>query len=330
MACRAGLARRQGRAARRVLAAPGHHGIALRPDGLRGLEGVLAPERSTGPVPARRPCPPVRPVGAPDGDAHAARGGLPRGAGGTAAGRWQLGAARPGTQLLFAAVHDRGGDAPGQPPRRGVPVRSDRQPGAARVRGAEAHAVVGRHRVHPCGAGRYRCGQVWRQLRRLLHRPATGRGQRLRPGRVAGRAGAPVHRGSGRFQPVLRGVDHRRPPPPHASAEWNPAGGRHPGLDPAVGGIARLPGRRGAAHARRVGAGLPRRAHHRDVRVWHRPGHCPGRARGLRAAGMAGGRRHCGSGHVAAAGGIARHPVRPGSGRIRLDAARRHRSGRHE
>ena len=34
------------------------------------------------------------------------------------------------------------------------------------------------------------------------------------------------------------------------------------------------------------------RAHHRDVRVWHRPGDCPGRARGLRAAGMAGGGRH--------------------------------------
>ncbi len=53
----------------------------------------------------------------------------------------------------------------------------------------------------------------------------------------------------------------------------------------------------------------------------------PGRARGLRSAGMAGGGRHCGPGHVAAAGGNARHPPRPDSGRIRLDAARRHRGG---
>ena len=49
----------------------------------------------------------------------------------------------PRTQLLFATVHDRGGDGPGPPHRGGVPVRSDRHPGAARVRGAEAHAVVG-------------------------------------------------------------------------------------------------------------------------------------------------------------------------------------------
>ena len=37
------------------------------------------------------------------------------------------------TQLLFAAIHDRGRVTPGPPHRGGVPVRSDRHPGAARV-----------------------------------------------------------------------------------------------------------------------------------------------------------------------------------------------------
>ncbi len=144
---------------------------------------------------------------------------------------------RPAEEYLFAVI--------------GTPARpaSSAEPKPLRLWAAT--------RVHPCGAGRYRCGQVWRQLWRLLRRPATGRGQRLRRRRVAGRPRAQIHRGSGRLQPVLRGVDHRRPPPPHAAVEWNPVGGRHPRLDPAVGAMARLPGLGGAAHARRVGAKLP-------------------------------------------------------------------------
>ena len=67
-----------------------------------------------------------------------------------------------GTQLLFAAVHDRGGDAPGQPPRRGVPVRSDRHPGAARVRWEpkpmRLWIATEYIRAAPGGTGAAKCG----------------------------------------------------------------------------------------------------------------------------------------------------------------------------
>ena len=58
--------------------------------------------------------------------------------------------------------------------------------------------------LHPGRARRHRRGQVRRQLRRRVHRAAAGGRQGLRPGGLAGRGRAPLGRGDGRDEPVLR------------------------------------------------------------------------------------------------------------------------------
>ncbi len=70
--------------------------------------------------------------------------------------------------------------------------------------GDQAGEGVAVDRVHPGRARRYRRGEVRRQLRGRLPRPGAGHGEGLRPGRVARRRRAPLGRGDGRHEPVLR------------------------------------------------------------------------------------------------------------------------------
>jgi hypothetical protein len=319
---RSRVARRPDRSARRLHPAPGHHGVPLWTDDLRRHEGVLAAGRAPCALPAPRPRRPVRAVGPPDGHARTGGGGLRRGGGGAAARRRRLGAASAWPELLPAAVPDRRRDAPVQPARRGVPVRGDRQPRPARHGRARADPAVGVTRVRPRGRRRHGHDQVRRQLRRLLPRAAGGRGARLPPGRLAGRARAPVRRRGRRLQPVLR----RGRPARHAAAERDAAGRHHPRFDPAAGGTARPDRRRRAGHPRRLGTRLPGGARHRDVRVRHRPRRRAGQPR--RDAGRRVGdrRRHHRPGHPPPAERPAGRPVRRRARRVRL-AARRHPRG---
>ena len=70
--------------------------------------------------------------------------------------------------------------------------------------GAQAGHGLAVRGLHPGGAGRHRRGQDGRQLRGRVRGPAAGRGPGLRPGGLAGRRGAPLGRGNGRDEPVLR------------------------------------------------------------------------------------------------------------------------------
>ena len=70
--------------------------------------------------------------------------------------------------------------------------------------------------VRPGGGRRHRRGQVRRQLRRQPARPAAGRREGLRPGGLARRGGAPLGRGDGRDEPVLRLPGGRPDPAAHA------------------------------------------------------------------------------------------------------------------
>ncbi len=120
--------------------------------------------------------------------------------------RPRLGACRPGHVAVPASVHDRD---------RG---RARRQQGLLALhlpahRLARRFVLPRRHqagqgvaldRVHARGARRHGRGQVRRQLRGVLRRAGARHGAGLRPGRVARRRRAPLGRGDGRDEPVLR------------------------------------------------------------------------------------------------------------------------------
>ena len=77
-------------------------------------------------------------------------------------------------------------------------------PAAAYFGGGQARHRLALHRVHPRRPRRHRLRQVRRQLRGGLRRPAPGRRAGLRPGGLARRGRAPLRRGDGRDEPVLR------------------------------------------------------------------------------------------------------------------------------
>ena len=114
--------------------------------------------------------------------------------------------------------------------------------------------------LHPGRPRRHRRGQVRRQLRRRVRRAAAGRGPGLRPGGLAGRGRAPVGRGDGRHEPVLRVRVRRRRPDPDARADRVAAAGDHQGLAAAAGPDARHPRPRRAGSRSRSGARTAPRA----------------------------------------------------------------------
>src|SRR5215207_5351372 len=143
-------------------------------------------------------------------------------------------------------------------------------------------------RVRPGRPRRHRRGQVRRQLRGLAGRPGAGGRAGLRPGGVAGRDRAPLGRGDGRDEPLLR---PRRRPAGHPRAHRHPAARRDPRLDPGARPGPR-PRDRGAADQHPgVGGGLRRRLDHRGLRLRHRGGRHPGRRGQARGRLVHGGRR---------------------------------------
>ena len=160
--------------------------------------------------------------------------------------------------LYLRPVHHRhAGRARHQPALAVVPVHPHR---LARRRLLPERRQAG-HRlavggVHPLRTRGHRRRQVRRQLRRLVRRAAAGRGPRLRPGRLAGRRGAPLGRGDGRHEPVLR-LRHGAGREDHdAGADRDAAARGHPGLaaDPRPG--SRLSDRGGQDLGRRVAGRL--------------------------------------------------------------------------
>ena len=126
-----------------------------------------------------------------------------------------LGAVRRRGVAVPAAVHVRCRGRAGCPPGQPLRLRGHRLAGRRLLparRAAGQRLVV--DRVRPGGSRRHRCRQDRRELRRVARRPGAGRREGLRPGRLARRGGAPLGRGDGRDEPVLRlrlaGVRPRR------------------------------------------------------------------------------------------------------------------------
>ena len=106
-------------------------------------------------------------------------------------------------------------------------------------------------RAAPGGTGEAKCA---RQLRRLAGRPGAGRRAGLRPGGLARRRRAPLGRGDGRHEPVLRLRLRRLRATRHPRAHRHPAARRHPRLAAQAGRRPRHRGRGGADHASTTGA----------------------------------------------------------------------------
>ena len=220
------------------------------------FEGLKAYRQPDGSIATFRPdanAAPLRALGAPAGHGRAAGGAVRRVAARARRRRRRVGADRPGRLAVLPSVHDRD---------RGRPRRASRPSsytylliaspaGAVLRRRRQAGVGVAVDRVHPRRAGRHRRGQVRRQLRGLARRPGAGRRAGLRPGRLARRGRAPLGRGDGRHEPVLRLRLGRRRPHRHPGADRHAAARRHPRL---------------AAHARRAtSATPPRRARSRPT-----------------------------------------------------------------
>ena len=163
-----------------------------------------------------------------------------------------------GAQPLPAAVHDRHpGRARRQPAVAVIPVRGHRLAGRRLLRRRRQPVSVwladDYTRAAPGGTG---AAKTRRQLRRPLRRPAAGHRPRLRAGRLARRRGAPLGRGDGRDEPVLRlrlgrgRADRDARPDRHAAAR------HHQGLAADARPRPRHPGRRGRDLRRRVASGL--------------------------------------------------------------------------
>ena len=139
---------------------------------------------------------------------------------------------RPERVAVPAAVHDRDRGRPRRAARR-TPTRYlliASPAGPYFPRGVQAGVGVAVDRVHPRRARRHRRGEVRGQLRRLAGRPGVGRRAGLRPGRLARRGRAPVGRGDGRDEPVLRVRLGPVGPHRHPRAHRHPAARRHPRL----------------------------------------------------------------------------------------------------
>ena len=122
------------------------------------------------------------------------------------------------------------------------------------------------------GSRRHRRRQVRRQLRRLAAGAGRGRRQRLRPGGVARRRRAPLRRGDGRHEPVLRVRQRRVGAAGHPRAHRHAAARHHPRLAAAAGHRRRLRGRGTQDRRRRVAEEGRGRGDHRGVRLRHRRG----------------------------------------------------------
>ncbi len=190
------------------------------------FEGLKAYRQPDGSVATFRPeanaraLPVLRPAA---GDARAAGRDLHRGV--RRAGRAGHGVgAQPGRGVaLPAAVHDRHRGRARRAPGQRVPLPGHRLPGRRVLpRRRAAGLGLALRGVRAGGPRRHRRGQDRRQLRRLPRRPGPGQRARLRPGGLAGRDRAPLDRGDGRHEPVLR---VRRPgsSPPSCPAPCCPA-----------------------------------------------------------------------------------------------------------
>ena len=158
--------------------------------------------------------------------------------------------------------------------------------GAYFPRGVKPVSVWLSHEYVRAVTRRHRRGQVRRQLRRVAAGPGAGRRPRMRPGGVAGRDRAPLRRGDGRHEPVLRVRQRRlRRALVTPGAVRFAAAGYHPGFVAAVGHRRRVRGRGTQDRRRRVAEEGRRGRDHRGVRVRHRGGDHPGRPRQVRPTG---------------------------------------------
>ncbi len=136
---------------------------------------------------------------------------------------------RRGQQPLPPPVHDRHAAGPGgQPPVRRVPVLRHRLAGRRVLRREQDRQGLAVGGLHPRRPRRHGRGQVRRQLRGGVRRAAAGRGQGLRPGRLARRRDARVRGGDGRHEPVLRVRFRAVGPRRDAGAHRVAAAGHHP------------------------------------------------------------------------------------------------------
>ena len=202
---RAGTTRRSGRAA--ADARSGLRGAALRAGDLRGAEGLSARRRRRRAVPPRGERPPLQRLGRAAGDARAARGDVRRiGAASwsspTATGSRQI----EGGSLYLRPVHVRDRDVPRRAPSAEYKFLVIASPGRRLFQGRRAGGVdLGLARTTPAP----RPAAPARPSAAATTPPAwspqaeaIARG--LRPGRVPRRRRAPLGRGTGRHERVLR------------------------------------------------------------------------------------------------------------------------------
>ena len=144
-------------------------------------------------------------------------------------------------------------------------------PAGAYFPAASSRSPSGFRGLRPRRPGGTGDGQVRRQLRRLPGRPGPGRRAGLRPGRLARRDRAPLDRGDGRHEPVLR---VRRTDDRHPRAHRLPAARASPATRCcSIAARPRLRGGARAASPSTSGAATPRTAAHRGLRLRHRGGH---------------------------------------------------------
>ena len=298
-----------------------HYGQAIF-EGLKAYrqpDGSIAtfrPEANAAPLPA---------LGAPAGDARAARGAVPRLDRGARRARTQAYVPADAREVAVpAAVHvlDRGRSRRASGQR--VPLPADRLAGRRVLPAAACKPVtvwlstrVRRARRPAAPARRSARGNYAASLRR----PGPGRREGLRPGRLARRGRAPLGRGDGRHEPVLRVRLRRGRPHRHPRAHRQRCCRASPATR--------------CCTSPRTSATAPRRAG--SARTSGRPATPPARSpRSSRAAPPPSSRRSArsraptrrgrvgdgsaGPGDDAAARGAARHPDRRGRGPARLDA----------
>ena len=210
------LARRPARAVRPALARPGGHGAALRPGDLRGAQGLPAARRLDRDVPAGGQRPRAS-------SARPRRLAMPRAARGAVPGvHRRAGHARTATGCRPAPSAACTCGRSCSPPRSGLGVRPANAylyvliaspAGAYFPRGLKPVTVwlsEDYTRAAPGGTGEAKCAGNYAAS---LVAQAQAAEQRLRPGGVAGRRRAPLGRGDGRHEPVLRlRVRRGRPP----------------------------------------------------------------------------------------------------------------------
>ena len=239
---RTGLARCAGHRVRPDRAGSVGDRAALRAGSLRRAQGLPLGGRVDRVVSRRGQRRAVAVVGAAARDSRTARRAVHRIAAPADRRRQRVGAAgRRRGVAVSAAVHVRDRAGVGRATGQAVPLPGDRLAGGRVLQGRhQSGHRLGVNGVRARQPGRYRRGQVRRQLRRLAAGAGRSRRERLRPGGMAGRRRAPLRRGDGRDEPLLRVRQRRIGAPGHPGAVRLAAAGYHPGFVAAVGNRRRI------------------------------------------------------------------------------------------